>query len=77
MLLKNNSKVFYALSIAWQLGFLIAFPITGFLFLGLLGDRYFGTEPVFLILGIVVGVTITFYEIYHMLVPLIKERHYA
>ena len=73
----KNYKTFYALSIAWQLGFLIAFPIVGFLFLGLLIDNYFKTKPLFLILGTSVGILITFYEVYHILSPLIKEEDYA
>jgi len=31
---KNNSKLFYAISFAWQLGFLIAIPINGATYLG-------------------------------------------
>lgn len=72
---KNNFKTFYALSLAWQLGFLVAIPIGGFLFLGLLGDRFFKTEPFFLILGLLVGIIITVYEVYHLLIPLIKEKN--
>jgi F0F1-type ATP synthase assembly protein I len=72
---KNSFKTFYALSLAWQLGFLIAVPIGGFLFLGLLGDRFFKTEPLFLILGLLVGIIITVYEVYHLLIPLIKEKN--
>ena len=71
---KSNFKTFYALSIAWQLGFLIAIPIGGFIFLGILGDRFFGTEPFILLLGLLVGIVITIYEIYHLLVPLIKNK---
>ncbi len=70
---KNNFKTFYALSIAWQLGFLIAIPIGGFIFLGIWGDRFFKTEPFLLLLGLLVGITITIYEVYHLFVPLIKD----
>jgi len=71
---QDNFKTFYALSLAWQLGFLIAVPIAGFLFLGLLGDRFFKTEPLFLLIGLLVGITITIYEMYHLLIPLIGEK---
>ena len=71
---KNNFKTFYALSMAWQLGFLIAVPIAGFLFLGYLGDKFFKTSPLFLITGLVVGIVITIYEVYHSLIPLIKDQ---
>ncbi len=71
---KNNFKTFYALSMAWQLGFLIAIPIGGFLFLGILGDRYFKTHPFLLILGLFTGITITIYELYHLLSPFFTDE---
>ena len=71
---KGNFKTFYALSLAWQLGFLIALPIAGFLFLGFLGDKFFKTEPLLLLLGLLVGIIITIYEVYHLLIPLIKDK---
>ncbi|HDH31325.1 MAG TPA: AtpZ/AtpI family protein [Candidatus Wolfebacteria bacterium] len=74
MLQKSNFKTFYALSIAWQLGFLIAIPIVGFLFLGVLGDKFFKTQPFFLFLGLILGIVLTIYEIYHLFVPLIKDK---
>ena len=70
---ENNFKTFYALSIAWQLGFLIAIPITGFLILGLLGDKFFKTQPLFLIIGLLTGIIITVYDVYHLLAPLITK----
>lgn len=71
---KDSFKVFYALSLAWQLGFLIAVPIIGFLFLGFWGDRLLGTKPLFLIIGFLAGMGITIYELYHTLTPLIKNK---
>jgi F0F1-type ATP synthase assembly protein I len=71
---KDNFKTFYALSLAWQLGFIIAVPIGGFIFLGLWGDKSFGTAPVLLIVGIFTGIIVTIYEVYHLLIPLIKDK---
>lgn len=70
----DGFKTFYALSFAWQLGFLIAIPIGGFLFLGFLADKFLGTKPLFLFVGLVVGVVVTIYEVYHLLLPLIKDK---
>jgi F0F1-type ATP synthase assembly protein I len=72
---KNNFKMFYALSLAWQLGFLIAIPIGGFLLLGFGADKIFGTQPLLLIAGAIIGVVITIYEVYHLLLPLIKNKN--
>ncbi len=74
---KNTPNTIYAISFAWQLGFLIAVPIAAFLLLGLFADRFFGTYPLFLILGIIVGIAITIYEVYNLLIPLIKKEKNA
>ena len=70
---EDSFKTFYALSFAWQLGFLIIAPIGGFLLLGFWLDKKFNSSPFILIVGVILGVVITFYEIYHLLVPLIKK----
>ena len=70
---KDSFKTFYAISFAWQLGFFIAIPISGFLFLGFWGDRFFKTQPFLLIFGIFVGAIVAVYEVYHLLIPLIKN----
>ena len=70
---KDGFKTFYALSLAWQLGFIIAVPIAGFLFLGVWGDKFFKTEPLLLLLGLLAGIVITVYEMYHLFIPLIKN----
>lgn len=71
---KDNFKVLYALSLAWQLGFLIAVPFAVFLWLGILADKALGTRPLFLILGLLAAIAITAYEVYHWLIPLIKKQ---
>ncbi len=71
----DTFKIWYALSFAFQLGFLIAVPITGFMLLGLWGDRNFQTSPLLLIVSMIAGVAITFYEIYRLLLPLLTNDH--
>ena len=71
---KDNFKTYYALSLAWQLGFLIAAPVAGFLFLGFLADKFLGTHPFLLITGMIVGIIITIYEVYHLFIPLIENE---
>jgi F0F1-type ATP synthase assembly protein I len=70
----DNFKKFYAVSFAWQLGFLIIFSLGGFMFLGLEADKYFNTNPLFLIIGLIVGLVVSIYETYHMLIPIIKTE---
>jgi len=70
---KNNfNKTFYVLSVAWQLGFFIVIPVGGFLFLGHLGDKFFKTSPLLLIIGSLIGIITAVYGVYSLLSPLIK-----
>ncbi|OQX71103.1 hypothetical protein B6D52_02640 [Candidatus Parcubacteria bacterium 4484_255] len=71
---KNNFKTAYALSLAWQLGFLVAVPIGLFLFLGFWGDKALGTSPLFLIISLLIGLIITVYEVYHLFIPLVQDK---
>ena len=71
---KDNFKIFYALSLAWQLGFIIVVPIGGFLFLGILGDKFFKTQPFLSLLGLIVGIVVAIYEAYYSLIPLIEDK---
>ncbi len=70
---KDRLKTFYAISLAWQLGFLIIFSIGGFLILGYLLDLLFKTLPFFVFTGLIIGLIITIYEVYHFLLPLINN----
>ncbi len=72
---QEQFKILYALSFAWQLGFLIAAPLGILIVLGLWLDNTIHTAPLFILLGIFVGLATTFYEVYHMLAPLIHNDH--
>ena len=74
MLTQNNFKKFYAISLAWQLGFFIVLPIVGFLFLGFWVDKAFGTTPFFMLVGLLIGIVGSVYETYHLLIPLIRNK---
>lgn len=69
----DRSKTAYALSLAWQLGFLIATPIGGFIFLGALLDRHFGTGNICAVLGAFIGLCVTVQESYRLLRPFLAE----
>ncbi len=69
----KNFETFYAFSLAWQLGFLIAVPIAAFIGIGFWLDTKFNTQPLFVLSGLVVGLSVTIYEVYHVMDPLIKK----
>jgi ATP synthase protein I len=68
---KSGFKFSYALSIATQLWFMVAASIGGFLALGIWLDGKFGSAPLFLLVGMVVGIALTIYEVHHIIQPLI------
>ena len=71
---KSQFRVLYAVSFAWQLGFLIAIPMVLLILIGLWLDNYFQTHPLFIVAGAVAGISLTVYEVYHHLHPLIHHR---
>ncbi len=73
--MKKSFKLFYAFSMAWQLGFLIVISFLGFLILGILLDKIFSKKPLFTILGTIVGIIICIYDTYYLILPLIKKEN--
>jgi F0F1-type ATP synthase assembly protein I len=74
---QKGNEVFrfsYALSLAFQLGFLIVASIVGFLALGYWLDTIFHTDPLFLMGGILTGVIVTILEVGHLIKPLIADK---
>ena len=72
--MKEKGKVFYAFSLATQIGFVIVVPILLFGFLGLkLGDFFHQRLLVFTIF-LVLGVFLAGYAVYKWLTPLIKKK---
>ncbi|MEA3323133.1 MAG: AtpZ/AtpI family protein [Patescibacteria group bacterium] len=60
----ENESVFSALSLAFELGYIIAIPIVGFALGGRLLDRKFDSTPIFLLLGIFVAILLSSYFVY-------------
>ena len=55
-------------------GFFIGTCILGGVAAGLWLDSRFNTEPVMVILGLLVGIAVAFYGVYQMLLPLMGNR---
>lgn len=69
----DTLKTWYALSLALQLGFLVAVLIGGFLLLGWWADQRLQSAPFLLVLGVILGVTVAAYEVYHLILPLFED----
>jgi len=76
MAMNNNKKenLFYAISLASQLGFMIVIPLVGFLLLGLYLDRKFNTLPIFLISFVVLSIIFIPFEIRYLLMPFLDKK---
>jgi len=55
-------------------GWFIAISILLGVFGGLWLDNKFGTEPILVIVGLVLGVVVAFYGVYQMLLPLMQNK---
>ena len=55
-------------------GFFIGGCILGGVVVGLWLDSRFNTEPILVIVGLILGVTVAFYGVYQMLLPLLGKK---
>ncbi len=69
----ENKGFFEALSLAFELGYIIAIPAVGFALGGRLLDRRFDTTPVFLLLGIFVAILLSSYLVYRKTVEMMQD----
>lgn len=70
---KVKMKLAYALSFAAQLGFLIVAPLVGFIWLGIYLDGRLATAPALTLIGVLLALTVTGYETFRMLEPLLRH----
>ncbi len=61
----SKEKPFYsALSLSFELGYLIAIPIIAFALIGRLIDKRYDTSPWFLLVGIIVSIIVSTWIVY-------------
>ena len=58
------------IGVGWYVGLCIFLGVWG----GLWFDNKLNTKPVFIMVGLIIGVIAAFYGIYRMLLPLIRDR---
>jgi F0F1-type ATP synthase assembly protein I len=54
-------------------GFFIVACILGGVLGGLWLDKTFNTRPIFLLIGLILGLVVAFWGVYQMLIPIINE----
>jgi ATP synthase protein I len=55
-------------------GWFVGISITGGVLGGLWLDNKFGTKPILVIVGLILGLIVAFYGVYRMLLPLIRNK---
>jgi ATP synthase protein I len=61
---EEKNQVWYALSLAWQLGYSIAIPLVILALLGRFLDKRFGTSPWLLLAGVLLSLVISTFAVY-------------
>jgi F0F1-type ATP synthase assembly protein I len=58
------------IGVGWFIGISILLGVLAGLWL----DSKFGTKPLFVIIGLILGLVLAFYGVYQMLLPLIRNK---
>ena len=71
---KERGKLFYSISLAIQMGLIIAIPLTLILFLGIYLDKRFNTLPFLTILFTILALIFVYFELKILLFPFFKKE---
>jgi F0F1-type ATP synthase assembly protein I len=69
----GNSGSFSALSLAWELGYLIAIPLIVFALAGRWLDKIFQSSPLFLLIGLFFALVVTTFFVYQKTIKLTSD----
>ena len=58
------------IGVGWFIGISILLGVVGGLWL----DNKFGTKPILVIVGLILGLVVAFYGVYRMLLPLMRNK---
>ncbi len=70
---KERSTLWQALSLAWNLGYIIAVPLVVFALLGRILDNRFHTSPLALLAGIFISLVVSTVGVYRKTKEITKE----
>jgi F0F1-type ATP synthase assembly protein I len=71
---KNDNHLFVAVGLGFELGFLIALPLIGFLLLGIWLDKAAKTLPLFTGISLIAGLAATVVEVRKIILPFLEKR---
>lgn len=67
-------KSFSMLSLAWELGYLIALPLVALTLGGRFLDKKLGTSPLILLVGVVAAIVISSYMVYKKTIDIMEQK---
>jgi len=70
----NNFDKFQALALVGQVGYTVAIPLVIFIAAGVFCDNKLSTKPLCTLIGLGVGMLVSFYSLYRLLKPFIKKN---
>lgn len=73
---QQDSSVWKALGFAWELGYMIAIPAVGLGFGGAYLDKYMQMSPVFLILGLLLALGISYLGVRRKIREIVKAENF-
>lgn len=65
--MKEKRKFYYIIAVGGQMTVLLVGPVVVFLLLGLWLDNLFGTSPLFIILGVIIGFAGSIFNVYRVM----------
>ena len=71
---RDAQASFSAMSLAWELGYMIAIPLVALALIGRFMDNKLGTTPFLLLIGIIVSVAISSYMVYKKTIDIINRK---
>ena len=72
---KNKQQtLWFALSLAWQLGYTIAIPLIVFLIIGVSLDKYFKTSPFLSLIAVFFSLIVTTFSVYKKSMKILNQE---
>ena len=62
------------MGLGFELGFMIVIPLVGFMLLGLWADNSLHTAPWFTLIGLIVGLVSSIFEVIKVILPFLEKR---
>jgi F0F1-type ATP synthase assembly protein I len=70
---EENFKIIYAISLITRIGVTVSAITVLFIGLGYWADKYFGTMPVFVIIGAIFSFILSMFSVYSLVLPMMDK----